>query len=560
MIILSNNSEGDNYMKKDIKLVFEDGQEMSLNRGVTVREVLKLLGNDQVIALRVNGNAQNAEFEIMDDAYINFITVTDRTGRKIYTKGLQYVYIMAVKELYDDKATVHIKHSIDKSIYTEIEMKRQVDRTVVSEIKKKMKQIINQDIPFKNISVSRKDAYDYCDNLGEKEKCLNYTYMTNDSVTLYELGDLYNYFYYIMPASTGILKRFDLTYVSPNGVVLSFPINNVVPKYTHIPLVLNAFKTYEKRLSDLGVRYAGEVNKIVCKGEIADFIQTNEILYDENMQAIASKVIDNRGIKAIFISGPSSSGKTTTSKKLALYLRSKGIDSLVLSTDDYFVERVDSPRKADGSYEFECIEAIDTKLFNMQLKSLLAGKEVVIPTYNFITGEKEYKRKPTTLKDNQVLIIEGLHAISEKMSSSIEKKNKLKIYISPFTPIGLDRHNHISTTDLRLLRRMVRDYKTRGYSAQHTLDSWIGMRESEEKYVYPHQMDADIILNTSLAYEIGVLRTYAEPLLYSISKVSPNYEEAIRILNFLKCFVSIPSEYVPNTSVLREFIGNSYFE
>ena len=278
------------------------------------------------------------------------------------------------------------------------------------------------------------------------------------------------------------------------------------------------------------------------------------------MQAIANKVVENRNIKAIFISGPSSSGKTTTSKKLALYLKANGIDSLVLSTDDYFVERVDSPRKADGSYEYECIEALDTKLFNMQLKSLLAGKEVVVPTYNFITGEKEYKRKPTMLKENQVLIIEGLHAISEQMNSSIEKKNKLKIYISPFTPIGLDRHNHISTTDLRLLRRMVRDYKTRGYSAQHTLDSWIGMRDSEEMYVYPHQMEADVILNTSLAYEIGVLRTYAEPLLYSISKVSPNYEEAIRILNFLKCFVSIPSEYVPHTSVLREFIGNSYFE
>ena len=384
--------------------------------------------------------------------------------------------------------------------------------------------------------------------------------MTNDSVTLYELGDLYDYFYYIMPASTGILKRFDLTYVSPNGVVLSFPINNVVPKYNHLPLVLDAFKSYEKKLSDLGVRYAGELNKIVCKGEIADFIQTNEILYDENMQNIAQRVVDNRAIKAIFISGPSSSGKTTTSKKLALYLRSKGIDSLVLSTDDYFVERIDSPRKADGSYEYECLEAIDTKLFNMQVKSLLAGKDVVIPTYNFITGEKEYKRKPTTLKENQILIVEGLHAINEKMSSSIEKKNKLKIYISPFTPVGLDRHNHISTTDLRLLRRMVRDYKTRGYSAQHTLDSWIGMRESEETYVYPYQKEADVILNTSLAYEIGVLRTYAEPLLYSISKTSTNYEEAIRILNFLKCFISIPSEYVPYTSVLREFIGNSYFE
>ena len=515
-------------MKNDIKLIFEDGQEMLLNRGVTVREVLKLLGNDQIIALRVNGNAQNADYEIMEDAYINFITITDRTGRKIYTKGLQYVYIMAIKELYEDKATVNIKHSIDKSIYTEIYMKRQVDRTVVNEIKKQMKKIINQDLPFKNVSVSRKDAYDY--------------------------------FYYIMPASTGILKRFDLTYVSPNGVVLSFPINNVVPKYNHLPLVLDAFKSYEKKLSDLGVRYAGELNKIVCKGEIADFIQTNEILYDENMQNIAQRVVDNRAIKAIFISGPSSSGKTTTSKKLALYLRSKGIDSLVLSTDDYFVERVDSPRKADGSYEYECLEAIDTKLFNMQVKSLLAGKDVVIPTYNFITGEKEYKRKPTTLKENQILIVEGLHAINEKMSSSIEKKNKLKIYISPFTPVGLDRHNHISTTDLRLLRRMVRDYKTRGYSAQHTLDSWIGMRESEETYVYPYQKEADVILNTSLAYEIGVLRTYAEPLLYSISKTSTNYEEAIRILNFLKCFISIPSEYVPYTSVLREFIGNSYFE
>ena len=453
-----------------------------------------------------------------------------------------------------------MKHSIDKSIYTEINMKRQVDRTVVNEINKKMKQIINQDIPFKSVSVSRKDAYDYSDSLGEKEKCLNYTYMTNDSVTLYELGDLYNYFYYIMPASTGVLKRFDLTYVSPYGVVLSFPINNVVPKYNHLPLVLDAFKSYEKKLSDLGVRYSGELNKIVCNGDIDDFIQTNEILYDENMQNIAQRVVDNRAIKAIFISGPSSSGKTTTSKKLALYLKSKGIDSLVLSTDDYFVERIDSPKKADGSYEYECLEAIDTKLFNMQVKSLLAGKDVVIPTYNFITGEKEYKRKPTSLKENQILIVEGLHAINEKMSSSIEKKNKLKIYISPFTPVGLDRHNHISTTDLRLLRRMVRDYKTRGYSAQHTLDSWMGMRDSEETYVYPYQKEADIILNTSLAYEIGVLRTYAEPLLYSISKTSPNYEEAIRILNFLKCFISIPSEYVPYTSVLREFIGNSYFE
>ena len=496
----------------------------------------------------------------MDDAYINFITVADRTGRKMYTKGLQYVYLMAVKELYEDKATVNIKHSIDKAIYTEIDMKRQVDRTVVNEIKKKMKQIINQDLPFKNISVSRKDAYDYCNNLGEKEKCLNYTYMTNDSVTLYELGDSYNYFYYIMPASTGILKRFDLTYVSPNGVVLSFPINNVVPKYNHIPLVLNAFKTYEKRLLDLGVRYAGEVNKIVCKGEIADFIQTNEILYDENMQAIANKVVENRNIKAIFISGPSSSGKTTFSKKLSLYLKSFGLNPKPISIDDYFLPRDKTPRLSNGEYDFESIRAIDTDLFNSQLTSLLNGEEVSLPTFNFVLGIPEFKGKKLRLGENDILIIEGLHGLNEELTSHIKRENKYKIYISPLTDLNIDNHNMVSTSDVRLLRRIVRDNRTRGYSANDTIRKWNLVREGEERYVFPFQDEADKIFNTALIYEIGVLRLYAEPLLYEIKEEDENYEEARRLLDFLGMFLCIPTDSVPTDSILREFIGNSFFE
>lgn len=547
-------------MKKDIKLVFEDGNILETDRGITVREVLHTLNNDNIIALRINGMAVNADYEIMDDAVISYIYVTDRIGRKIYTKGLKYVYIMAVKELYGDKAVVEIKHSLDKGIYTEIKMKGVVDQNVVNAIKKKMDVIIASDMLFKNISVSRLDAIEYEEFEEEPEKLLNFTYMTNDSVTMYELGDLYNYFYYIMPASTKILKRYSLTYVEPNGVVLNTPINNVVPKFVPAPKVLEAFKDTEAKLSGLGVRYAGDLNKIVSEGKISDFIHTNEILYNQNMEKVARTVANDREIKAVFISGPSSSGKTTSSKKLAMYLKARGIDTLVLSTDDYFVERVDSPKKPDGSYEFECLEALDIKLFNMQMKNLLAGNEVVIPSYNFIIGEKEFKNKPTTLKPNQVLIVEGLHAINEKLSASIDKKNKLKIYISPFTPLGLDRHNHISTTDLRLLRRMVRDHKHRGYSATATLESWMGMRSSEEKYVYPYQREADVIINTSLGYEIGVLRTYAEPLLYSISKDSFCYEEAIRILNFLRGFMNIPSEEIPSTSVLREFIGNSYFE
>ena len=543
-----------------IKLTFEDGNVLEVDKGTSVREVINLLNKENIVALRINGVAVDADYDVDEDVYVNYISANDRTGRKIYTKGLQYVYIMAVRELYGDDAVVEIKHSLDKFIYTEIKMKKRVDEEVIKKIKEKMKEIVSLDLPFKNVSVSRKDAYDYHESLHEYEKCLNYTYLTNESVTMYELSDLYNYFYYIMPASTRVLKKFDLIYAAPNGAILCSPINGVIPKFKNREQVLDAFKSYESKLENLGVRYSGDINKLVCEDKIQDFIRTNEILYDENMDKVADMVVKNRKIKAIFISGPSSSGKTTTSKKIALYLKSKGIDTLVISTDDYFVERVDTPRKADGSYEYECIEALDVKLFNSQVKSLISGKEVVIPTYNFITGEKEYKRKPISLKEGQVLIVEGLHAINEKMNSSIDKKNKLKIYISPFTPLGLDRHNHISTTDLRLLRRMVRDHRTRGYSPSVTLNNWMGMRDSEETYIYPYQSEADIIVNTSLAYEIGVLRTYAEPLLYTVSKDSENYEEAIRILNFLKCFINIPSEGVPVTSVLREFIGNSYFE
>lgn len=547
-------------MEKEIKLIFEDSNIINVKSGTTVKEILDMLNNDQVIALRINGKIVSSETELTTDSYVNYITIASRIGRKIYMKGLTYVYLLAVKELYEDRAIVYIKHSLDKSLYTEIKMKRQVDHSVVAQIKKKMKEIIKRDIPFRNISVDRNDAIEYSKSVEEDEKVLNYTYMTKDSVTMCELGDMYNYFYYIMPASTKILKRFDLTYVSPYGVAISYPIDNVVPKFNPTPKVLEAFKKYEKKLSTLGVHYAGDINKIVCDGNISDYIQKNEILYDENIREVAEKVSKDKNIKAIYISGPSSSGKTTTSKKLALYLNAKGYDTLVISTDDYFVERKDTPRKSDGSYEYEIVEALDIKLFNNHIKSLLNGDEIIKPTYNFITGEKEYKGKPISLKENQILIVEGLHAINERLSSSIDKKNKLKVYISPFTPVGLDRHNHISTTDLRLLRRMVRDYKHRGYSATDTLEAWKGMRSSEEEYVYPYQREADMVINTSLSYEIGVLRTYAEPLLYSIDKNNDCYEETIRILKFLDGFLAIPSEYVPYTSVLREFIGNSYFE
>ena len=363
-----------------------------------------------------------------------------------------------------------------------------------------------------------------------------------------------------MPPSTKMLSQFELTYIAPDGILISYPINGVVPPYNPSPKVLDIFRVTTDKLESLGVDFISDVNKAIVEGRIGDLIQTHEILLDQQIGLIAGRVANNRNIKAVFLSGPSSSGKTTTSKKLALYLRSLGLKTFVISTDDYFKERVDTPKKADGTYEFESVDALDTKLFSSHIKKLLNGEEIVMPTYNFFTGEKEFKSKPVSLEKGQILIVEGLHAVNEQLNGIIDKKNKLKVYISPFMPVSLDRHNHISTTDMRLLRRMVRDYRTRGYSASDTMKNWFGMRLSERAYVYPYQRDVDVIINTAFAYELGVLKTFVEPLLYSVSKDSPYYEDAIRMLQFLKAFMNIPADLVPNQSILREFIGGSYFE
>ncbi len=547
-------------MNGNLKISFEDGRSFDVVYGTKVRDLFDLVGNDEVIALRINGAAVHADYELIEDSKVSFINMNDRNGSKIYMAGLKYVYIKAIKDVLGPKTVINIKHSLDKGLYTTIEGYDKVEKSLIGLIKKRMTEIIDSDMAINAINVSKDDVLEYVLDNDEYEKALNYTYKTNDSFTMYELDGEYNYFYDILPASTGILKKFDLKLLKPNGIVLAYPINGVVPKYNPAPKVLASFQAYEDRLKSIGVKYAGDLNKLIVDSKIRDFIQINEILYDENLNNIAQMINKDRNIRAIFISGPSSSGKTTTSKKLAMYFKARGKDSFVISTDDYFLERVDTPKKPDGTYEFESVDALDVKLFNKHISALLDGKEVVMPTFNFITGEKEFKNKPVHMEKNQILIVEGLHAISEKLNSSIPKRNKLKLYISPFTPIRLDRHNHISTTDYRLLRRLVRDYRTRGYSAEATLTNWASMRSSESTYVYPHQREADLIVNTSLAYEIGVLRTYAEPLLFSVDKSSNNYEEAIRILNFLKGFLCIPSEYVPNVSVLREFIGNSYFE
>lgn len=516
---------------------------------------------NEVIAVIIDNDITELSTKLKEDTKIKLIKIKDRMGAKIYRSGLKFLYITAVKELFGRNTNVELLHSLDKGIYTRINL--ELNNTMVDEIKAKMHELVKEDIRITKVVTSRKEAISYFNSVKEYEKSLTYKQMTGEMLTLYSMLDYYNYFYTKMPFSTKILTSFDLTLTTDKGVMLEYPstFDMKIPEYTHMPQVLNVFDNYAVWAEKLGVKYVSEVNNVVINGKIKEFIELNEIKQNNDLLEIANKIQNNiNDIKIVLIAGPSSSGKTTTCKKLALYLKSKGLNPFTLSTDDFFKDRKDTPKNEKGEYEYDIPEAIDIDLFNEKLDALLKGEETTLPTYNFLTGEKEYKHPPVSLKNRDLLIVEGIHTLNELLTSKIPRENKLKIYISPFTPLGLDRHNHVSTVDLRLIRRIVRDARTRGYNAVDTLKSWRNVRISEEKYIFPYQKEADIVLNTALIYELGILKTFAVPLLYNVNYKSEYYTEAKRIINFLKIFLNIPESALPETALLREFVGGGYFE
>lgn len=516
---------------------------------------------NEVIAVIIDNDITELSTKLKEDIKMKLIKIKDRMGAKIYRSGLKFLYITAVKELFGRNTNVELLHSLDKGIYTRINL--ELNNTMVDEIKAKMHELVKEDIRITRVVTSRKEAISYFNSVKEYEKSLTYKQMTGEMLTLYSMLDYYNYFYTKMPYSTKILTSFDLTLTTDKGVMLEYPstFDMKIPEYTHMPQVLNVFDNYAVWAEKLGVKYVSEVNNVVINGKIKEFIELNEIKQNNDLLEIANKIQNNiNDIKIVLIAGPSSSGKTTTCKKLALYLKSKGLNPFTLSTDDFFKDRKDTPKNEKGEYEYDIPEAIDIDLFNEKLDALLKGEETTLPTYNFLTGEKEYKHPPVSLKNRDLLIVEGIHTLNELLTSKIPRENKLKIYISPFTPLGLDRHNHVSTVDLRLIRRIVRDARTRGYNAVDTLKSWRNVRISEEKYIFPYQKEADIVLNTALIYELGILKTFAVPLLYNVNYKSEYYTEAKRIINFLKIFLNIPESALPETALLREFVGGGYFE
>ena len=374
---------------------------------------------------------------------------------------------------------------------------------------------------------------------------------------------MYDYFYGELAYSTKQIDDFKLTYIKDNGFVLSYPSAynpECTLDYIHHSMLFDTFNSYTKWGNQIGIRNAADLNEIVSQGRYNELIRLSEAYYNSQLSRIADQIAENhKKIKLILIAGPSSSGKTTTSKKLEVYLQSKGIKTHQISIDDYFYDRDKTPKLENGELDFESLNAVDVTLFNKHLTKLLEGEKVELPEYNFVLGKREYKGKTLQMGSDDVIVIEGLHGLNDDLTISIERRYKFKIYISPLTQLNIDNHNRIHTSDTRKLRRIVRDNKYRSHSAAETLRMWKSIREGEEKYIFPYQDQADVIINSALLYELGILKTYAEPLLFSVPEEDEMYPEALRLINFLRNFLPIPSDDIPNDSILREFIGESCF-
>lgn len=476
---------------------------------------------------------------------------------KIYAAGLKFMLCNAVKRLYDGEVIFH--HSLDHGIYATIVSEKNINEAELKNLKNYMDIMVTQDIPFNKKVVSKKEAYDFFAKKGQLEKAENILSISNLTVSLFEFEGQYNYFYsHDMPACSKDISLFDLYYISPNELILVYPINGKID-FTFRNNVYNSFHSYDIWLNKMGLDFICDVNKIVAEGSIIDLIKKNDIMIDNEVYEIA-KEVNKLNKKIVLLAGPSSSGKTTTSRKMSLYLSSLGLHAHAISLDDFFVNRDETPLDEFGNRDYECLESLDLRLFNQCLSDLLEGKEVILPTFNFLKGEKEFKRAPLKIGTEDVLVIEGLHAINPGLMTLSDTSMIYRVYISPLTPLNVDRHNYVSTTDNRLLRRIVRDYRTRGRSAEASLATWPSVRAGEEKYIFPYTDTADAVVNTAYVYELGVLKVYVEPLLYNIKMDSEFYYEARRLLDNLKAVYPIPSEYVNNDNLLREFIGGSSFE
>ncbi len=513
----------------------------------------------KVLAAKVNNRIRELTRGLEEPSIVEFLDMRDMSAARIYQNSMSFIYLKAVNDVLGD-VRVGIENSLNKGLYTEIKTANPLTPTDVVAIQKRMDDLVEADIPFVRKILSRSEALNLFSgsNHQEKRRILQRS-PDVEQVPVYSCDGFLNFFYGQMVPSTGYLQYFELRKYR-NGVLLRFPepaAPDRIPEYRDDSKLYRAFGEAKKWGNLMGISYVEELNQKIETGEYKEIIQISEALHEKKIARIADEIIHNDK-RIILISGPSSSGKTSFAKRLSIQLRVNGERPIYIGTDDYFVERHQTPLLPDGAPNFEDIEALDIDLFNGNMNDLLSGKEVDLPTFDFFQGKKKYGVRMTKISRNQPILIEGIHSLNRILTAGIDESAKFRIYISPFTQLNIDNHNRIPTTDARLLRRMVRDYRFRGYDAGQTIKQWKKVRAGEDKNIFPFNGEADMLFNSAHIYELAVLKKYAEPMLEAIGPEEEAYSEAMRLLRFLRFFRIIEEDSViPNNSIIREFIGGS---
>ena len=529
---------------------------------VIARDFQKDYPHDIVLAF-VDGRLQELHKTLQADCAVEFETTGGSAGHKTYKRSMSLLLVKAIYDVAPREAIgkVRIHYSVSKGYYCTIEGDVTPDQAFLERVEARMRQMVEEDLPIRKRSVHTDEAIQMFHKHGMYDKERLFEYRRVSKVNIYSLNEFEDYYYGYMVPSAGYLKYFKL-YPYDEGFVLQMPEMSepeVVPPFEPQNKLFQVLKESTRWGDMQGIETVGALNDKITGGDATELVLVQEALQEKRVAEIAGQIASRPDIKFILIAGPSSSGKTTFSHRLSIQLRANGLVPHPIAVDNYFVERDETPRDETGAFDFECLEAVDVKLFNRQLTELLAGKEVVIPEFNFVTGHKEYGNKPKKLGENDVLVIEGIHCLNPRLTESLPDAHKFKIYISALTQLNVDEHNRIPTTDGRLIRRIVRDARTRGASAQRTIRMWPSVRRGEERNIFPHQEEADVMFNSALIYELAVLKPYVERLLFGIDRDCPEYVEAKRLLKFMDYFVGIGSEMVPMNSLLREFIGGGCF-
>lgn len=546
-------------MNDKIKVTFEDSRVVEVKYKTKAIDAIKLVQSnvDDILGLKINNEVKDYNYELVKDSNIEFIKFDSVDGYRIYSRTLKMVLYMALTTLYST-TDVEFIATINKDQFF-VTKNLELNDTKIKEIKEKMLEIIKKDYPILKKSVSLEEATVLYTASNDADKLENFENKLRSSVTMYFCEGMYNYFYGLLAPSTGYVKKFDLIKYR-NGALLVIPDENMnTKKEVKEDRLYQTFIDFNKFNEVLGIENVGNLNEKILKSKINGVIQGSEAIHQRKLVEMVLDIEKRKDIKMILIAGPSSSGKTTFAQKLGVQLKLTGYNPITISMDNYFVERENTPLGEDGKYNFECVEALDIELFNSQMRDLIAGKTVELPEFDFVVGTKKYNGNYLKLQENDILIVEGIHALNPILTEFTPAENKYKIYIAPIATLNLDGYTKISSSDTRFLRRMVRDYSTRGHTVERTFELWKNVKKGEEKYIFPFVNGVDCIYNSSLIYEPSVMKTFAQPLLLQLDRSTEYYGEARRLYEFLNNFLPMETTNIPIDSIIREFIGNGCF-